>query len=573
VLETSGEHKTIASEDSISVVEGEDQNAAPVLGVDPDASVGAFADRWREPIGRLVRSRAVWMWVLIGVGALYLAIVARYFSELLTNTEINADASSAQVIGELYGHNSGTVYLGNIAWYSTLLFEWATGWLPAHHQIWDVGPYAIALCSIAVMGWTAWAVGGRGAAYITPVLLLCASPTMLGQMLWLNNHMTSYYSLALLAGYLVFLEAHAATMGKWLLGPLAAAVGLLVGVNMASDFLLVFVGPTSLMAAVVVAWRLAPSAVSARALVWSIVAVVVMGVTTVVTLAAMHSAQIYQSPFKLAFATSESIVANFRDWWESVAVLGNGSFFGAKLSISSVLAVTCAGLTVLSVLLIPRFAWKSLERWHTQRERADPKLSSYVVFWAMACTLLSLAFIFSSAPEALDTTRYLNGVIFAAAAIVPLWMARGKLMRIAVIAGTLVYCLTSINGVLRSGMIDEPTKGPTPEVAQEVAEVAERMHATQGYAVYWAAAPLTWFSHSRVKAYPFFGCGNNEMCPPGVNLMASWYGLPRNERTFLISEAELRFPPRPEFGRPLATYHFGTITMTVFARNIGAYIQ
>jgi hypothetical protein len=63
------------------------------------------------------------------------------------------------------------------------------------------------------------------------------------------------------------------------------------------------------------------------------------------------------------------------------------------------------------------------------------------------------------------------------------------------------------------------------------------------------------------------------MCPPGVNLMSSWYGLPRTERTFLISEAELPFPPQPEFGPPIATYHFGTITMTVFENNIGRYMK
>jgi hypothetical protein len=524
-----------------------------------------FADRWRERIGRMVRSRSVWMWLLVGVAALYLAIVARYFNTLLTNTEINADVSSAQVIGELYGHNSGIVYLGDIAWYSTLLFEWATGWLPAHREIWDAGPYGIGLCSIAVMAWTAWKVGGRSAACVTAVLLLCASPTMLGQMFWLNDHMTTYYSLALLAAYLVFLESHAATSRKRSLSLFALVVGVIVGVNMASDFLLVLVGPTSLMLAGIVAWRLAPSAVSVRAVAWSVVAVIVMIVTTVVT--------VYQAPFRLAFATSESIVANFRDWWESVALLGNGSFFGATLSMSSALSVVCAGLTIAAVLLIPRFAWKSLERWRARREQADPKLSAYVVFWMMGCTLLSLAFIFSSAPVELDTTRYLDGVIFAAAAVVPLWMARGNAMRIAVVGGTLVYCLASINGVLGSELIDEPTKGPTPEVAREVAEAAESVHATQGYAVYWAAAPLTWFSHLRVRAYPFFGCPTNSMCPPGVNLMSSWYGLPRAERTFLISEAELPFPPQPEFGPPIATYHFGTITMTVFENNIGRYMK
>ncbi|HXN38636.1 MAG TPA: hypothetical protein VN892_11390 [Solirubrobacteraceae bacterium] len=511
--------------------------------------------------------------MLVAVATVYLAIVARYFTTQLTSTQMNSDAISAQVIAELYGHNSGAVYLGNIAWYSTLLFEWATGWLPAHRAIWDVGPYAIALCSIAVMAWTAWKVAGRSAACVTAALLICASPTLLAQMFWLNNHMTTYYALALLAAYLVFLESHAAAVRKRILMPLALVVGVIVGVNMASDFLLVLVGPASLVLAGTVAWRLAPSAVSARALAWGLVAVVVMAATTVVTIAVMRSAHIYKAPFRLAFATTESIGANFRNWWESVAVLGNGAFFGETLSTSSVLSAVCAVLTIAAVLFTPRFAWKSLERWRARREQVNPMLSGYVIFWATGCTLMSLVFIFSSAPVGLGTTRYLDGVIFATAAIVPLWLARGNITRMAVVAGSLVYCVASINGVVQYET--EPQQGVTPTVARDVAEAAERLHATQGYAEFGFAASLTWLSHLKVRAYPFIVCPGrtNSMCPRALDAMSSWYELPPTERTFLITVAGQAFVPQREFGPPLATYHFGVVTMTVYENSIGQYMK
>jgi hypothetical protein len=73
----------------------------------------------------------------------------------------------------------------------------------------------------------------------------------------------------------------------------------------------------------------------------------------------------------------------------------------------------------------------------------------------------------------------------------------------------------------------------------------------------------------RIKAYPFFGCLNNNMCPAQSYWRPSWYELPRGERTFLISEDEFAYPPQPEFGKPLASYRFGTITMTIYDHNIG----
>jgi hypothetical protein len=521
-----------------------------------------------------VRERDWWKWTLIALGAIYLAIVARYFTTIITNTETSADATSAQMIGELLAHRSSgsPVYLGDVAYYSTLIFELATKWLPAHRQIWDAGPYGFALISIALMSWTAAQVAGRRAAYLTAILLLCASPALLGQMFWLNNHMTSTYALALLAAMLILLQTRAETLGRGRLTVAVVGSALIVGVNMGSDQLLIMVAPVALLLASVTTWRARPSAVTAKAARWSAVALVVMCATAAATVLIMRSQHIYPAPFELVFASREVIVTNFSDWWQSLAVLGNGSFFGKTLTLATGLSALCGGLVVVAVVLMPRLAWRYVQARLKRTSQTTAAASAYLVFWAACMVLLSLAFIFSSAPYGLETTRYLTAVIYAAAAVVPLYARTGALARLAVLAGTAVFALTSIQALLRSGLLSSPSSGPTPQIAAEVQEVAERYNATQGFAVYWDAAPITWFSHMKVRAYPFFGCPGDTMCPPSVNWIESWYRLPPNERTFLISDTKLPYAPPAKFGRPLGVYYFGAVTMYVFGYDIGRYM-
>jgi hypothetical protein len=515
------------------------------------------------------RQRALLIIPLLAIATLYLALVLWHLATITTNIEISADVTAAQVTTELFSHSTGFVVLGDIGGYSTFIYQLVTKWLPAHREVWDVGPYVIALLTITVMAWTASKVAGRLAACITTALLVCACPTMLEQMFWLNNHMTTYYSLAILVALAVFLEDRAATARRRILALVVFAVGIPLGINMASDPLFLFYGPGLLMLACATAWLLNRTAATRAVVGWCAIAAAVMVVSGVTTTAIMHSQDIYQAPFALAFATSEAISTNFRDWWESIALLGNGSFFGARLSSVTALAVVSSALTVGAVLWMPNFTFKGLQSWRSERDATDPRTVVYLVFWTSSTVVLSAAFILSSAPVGLATSRYLDGLLFAAAAVVPLYARRSQLGNLAVVLGSLTFCVASTIALLESKLLRQPTKGPTPAVAADVTRTAERFHATQGYAVYWGSAPLTWFSHMRIKAYPFFGCLNNNMCPPQSYWRPSWYELPRGERTFLISEDEFAYPPQPEFGKPLASYRFGTITMTIYDHNIG----
>jgi hypothetical protein len=516
----------------------------------------------------------VWKWALLLIGAFYLAVVVRHFAAILANIELDADASSSQVIAELYAHKGpGNDYLGDIPWYSTLIFELATKWLPAHREIWEGGPFALGLAAVAVMGWAASRAADAWMAVVTVVLLVCASPSVLNYMFWLNDHMASCYSLALVAALLMLLQTRGDSIHSPLLAGTVILIGIVVGVNMASDKLLVISAPTSLTIASIVAWRLYPDARTARAAWWAVAAVTTMGVVTLATTAIMHSAHVYPEPIQISFASSQQIATNLRYWWESIAILGNGSFLGAPATLTSGLAFTCAALTVATVVLIPRLVARDIASRSGGHRSADAPTSSYLIFWASTAVLISLAFVVSDVPVGLETTRYLTGVIFAAAAIAPVLARRTAAARTGVMIGASILALSSAKALLNSSLIKEPVAGPTRKVANEVADVAQELDATQGYAMYWDAAPLTWSSDMRVRAYPVFACAAKQLCPGPLNAFSSWYAGNASQRTFLITDPKEPFAPIKELGRPIGVYRFGTITMYVFADDIARYLQ
>lgn len=111
------------------------------------------------------------------LGVAYLVALAAQSSQLVASVYRDADAASAPVIGELFGASPHShVLLGQMAWFSTLIFELATRSLPLHRQIWEVAPYAMALASAALVAWGSWRVAGRWAAAISGTLMICAAP-------------------------------------------------------------------------------------------------------------------------------------------------------------------------------------------------------------------------------------------------------------------------------------------------------------------------------------------------------------------------------------------------------------
>jgi hypothetical protein len=550
----------------------------------------------------------LWQWIPLPLAGVYLLTVLIKFDELIASTYLNADLASAPVIGELFGGSPAhrQVVLGNMGWYSTLMFEVGTRWLPLHRQIWEAAPYALALASAGLIAWGAWRVAGRWGALVGGVLVLCAGPQTLDWLFALDDHSTTWFCLALLAALLMALLRRPAWLATPVLVPTVAVVGVVVGINGASDPLLLVAGVLPLLLAAVAAWALRPARERARASGWALACVAIAAVFDVLTHLLMRHENVVLANDSASthnlLASGEVVASNFKLWWQSITVLGNGGFYGEVLGFASGLRLTCALLSLAAVAWVLPIAWRELSRALETRSRGatgvwagteaagtarpsepvgaredlDAARGAWCVYWASSAVLLSASFIFSVYPENILSNRYLVGVIYAAAALLAVLMTRGILARLAVTAGTAVFALTAIVSLWQGQATGNPSNFPTGKVSGMVAEIAKREHLTVGYAGYWDAAPITWATHLGVKVYPVQVCdGGKYLCPFFLHYITSWYTPHAGQRTFLISDPTqpVAAPPLPSLGKPSAVYHIDELTMYVYPYDIAGRMQ
>jgi hypothetical protein len=517
-----------------------------------------------------------WPWLPLPIGLVYLLVILIKFNQIVAATYLNADAASAPVIGELFGGSPAhrQVFLGQMGWFSTLIFELLTRDLPLHRQLWEGAPYAMAIASVLLVAWAMWRVAGRWAALITAVLLLCAGPHTLGLLFSLNDHSTTWFSLAVLAAVLVLFQAPPAWLRTWAAALLALLVGVIVGANAASDLVLLVAGIAPILLAAATVWLLRPGRASARAWWWTLGTVVIAAICDELTHVYMRKQNVL-TPSQVthnAFASAEALSNNFKLWWQSLMVLGNGNFFGEKLSFSSSLQLLCAVLTLIALVLVARFAWRELVASAPRIERVGEAASlriAWCTFWLSSAVLLSASFIFSSNPIDIESSRYLVGAIYAVAALLPLLAARGGVVRAAVTVGVTIFALSGLVSLLNN---EELARGnPSYSLYNQVAKVAASEHLTVGYADYWDAAPIIWSTHFRLRAYPVQDCAPN-LCWSSLHMITSWYTPRPAQRTFLLADSAEPIPAAPmsNLGRPSAVHQIGTITMYVYPYDIAS---
>lgn len=529
---------------------------------------------------RLRQAAGWWQWAPVPFAIAYLVVLAVKLQQLIASVYQNADAASAPVIGELFGGPPAhrQVVLGQLGWFSTLIYELSTRWLPLHRQIWEATPYVLWMVSVALICWGALKVWDRWAAAITGALLVSASPMTIDLLSSLNDHSPTWFSLALLAATLILLQSRPRWLRPVSLALVVVAVGAVVGINAASDVSLLAAGAVPALLAPAVAWGLRPTRRNAVFFGLMLATMAIAAGTYVMTRAAMRHENVIVSPGiahnKLAMA--EAVSSNFKLWWQSLMLLGNGNFFGLTLGFTSALLLACAVLTLLAVALIPRAAWRELRAAHTAFDRGEADRQairvSWIVFWLCSALLLSMSFIFSSNPEDLGSSRYLVGAIYAIAALAPLLATRGVLSRAAVVGASTLFAFTALLSMLDNLPISSDTSSFYKDYAQ-IEKIAIREHATTGYGNYWDTAPLTWATHFRVKAYPVYDC-DGTVCPYTLHSISSWYTPHGNSPTFLITDTAR--PPAVEptvnVGKPSSVHQVGPITMYVYPYNIAYHM-
>ena len=535
----------------------------------------------------------------------YLIALAVQFGQIVAATYLDADAASAPVIGQLYGGSPlhREVVLGQMAWFSTLMFELATRWLPLHRQIWEAAPYAMALASAALIAWGLWRVAGRWAAAVGGAIVVCAAPHTLHLLFSLNDHSATWFSLALLAGVLVLGELRGGELGIGATALVGVVVGAIVGANMASDTLLIGAGVVPFVLASAVVYALPHERVRPRPMLLTLATIAVALIADAGTRLLMHheNVTVPAEVTHTGLASAEALTSNFKLWWQSIAVLGNGEFFGQTLGFTTTLEVASAILSLVAVVvLVPRIAWRELADVlqahgqetlspHESQAAARSQASSAVdeparrkqaarlawcVFWGSSAVLLSVGFIVSSTPVDINADRYLVGLIYAAAALVPLLAGRNALRRMAITLGASVFAFTGLVTLLQGTVAGNPGNFPSDNVSAQVARIARREHLTIGYAGYWDAAPITWATHFAVKVYPVNVCGA-QLCRFDIHYISSWYTPQPGLRTFLISDPTqpIAAPPVAALGKPSAVYQIAELTMYVYPYDIASRLQ
>jgi hypothetical protein len=550
--------------------------------------------------------RRWWPWTPLLLAGVYLVLLLVQFPQVVAATYLNADSASAPVIGSLAGHGNGLIVLGDMPWYSVLLFELGTRWLPLHRDLWEVVPYAMTLASVGLIAWALWRVAGRWAALVAAAVLLCASPPLLLLLFSLDDHSPTWFTLALLGAWTVALQHVELPRRRWA-PSLAVAVGVLVaviaGCNAASDRLAVIGGLVPLALSGLAAWYWRPSARSRMGAVAALATVALAALVAVVVTHEMRSHGVIYAA-NIAFGSQARVQANLTLWWQSLAYLGNGNFFGAPLDLTGALAAACAIVVLLATAVALRVGWLELGSQQQQPalQRQDGRGSSaraelgaahggaptaasapaakdaariaHVAFWASAGLLLTVAYVLSSAPVDLTSSRYLVGVLYAAVVLTVLLVEHRPKLRGVVVAGALVYCFAGVVGMAKGTATENPGRLPGSKIANAVASIAAREHLTRGYAGYWDAAPITWASHLRVDVYPVFLCPAG-LCQFYLHTIAGWYRPHPGQRTFLLTDPTQLFLQSlpPGLGKPSATYRIGQVTMYVYPYDIASRIS
>ena len=525
-----------------------------------------------------------WRFAALPFAVVYLVLLAANYHGIITNSYLDADTVSGPVIGQLLGSAGphAHVVLGVFGWYSTLLFLLATKALPLHRQLWELAPYGMALAGAALAAFSVWQVAGRVAASLTAVLLICAGPATLHLLLSMTQHAPDWFCSALLAAFAVLLARRADRLRPAMLWTSALLVGVVVGINAAGDLLLVFAGLAPFALALVAEVAAARRPAATRAASVGLFTLAVAGAAWAITAAAMSANHIAPQPGlnTTALASAGQIGTNFKLWWHSIAVLGNGDFFGRQVTFSSGLAVACAVLSLGGLLVLARGGWLSLRSSVARRLPDDPGARTpgwvaFIVFWCSSAALLSGAFLLSAIPVDIHADRYLVGVIYATAAVVPAFASRLALTQALAVAGTCLFALGGIVPLAQGVEQRNAERFPSAAVAARVAAIVAREGITVGYSGYWDAAPITWATGFHVRVYPVSICDRGEhLCPFDLHVISSWYAPRRGVKSFLLTDPSLGLVPRPtpDLGPPTQAINVGQVTIYVYPYDVASRV-
>jgi hypothetical protein len=511
---------------------------------------------------RAVRITRLWRYLPAAVAACYLLVLATQLSALFRGNSANADAVAPYLLARLISSHHGTVWLGDSAWYSSLLFDIATRSLPVYRVVWESAPFVASAITIAATAWSVRQVAGRWASVVTLSLLTCGGAALLDNLTMLNDHVLTWCSSSLLiAGLVRVLDPHRPIRrSRWV--PSAVAIAMFVAFNLASDPLLYPAGVVPVLVGALAAHRTMRSQRGREGVWYALLTVGLALVGSVVLLHLMRENRFeVAAGFRIGLVRPSRLLGNLGDWWHSVTWLGGGSGATAGGLLASILGPVAGVLTAAMVVLVPLVV--AQEQRPPQAAAAgderDRHLAGvrrgFVLATASAAVLISAAFVFSNLPDGQSTARYVIGVVFAAAALAP-FLARGPRSAAVIAVAATIYCVSGLVAV--AGSSAQASQTPTQAEANTFLALAKREHVSHGYSGYWDAGPITWETRFKLRVYPVRTCGPLLCRYPNAS-ESVWYSHRHDGRTFVITDTSKPFLHRaPEtLGTPVASFRVG----------------
>lgn len=488
------------------------------------------------------------------------------------------DLVSPMVIADTVATAGGphnTVF-GTYAPYTTIWFDVATRRLPFHRMIWELGPVVLALVGVGLLVWVSWRLAGRWAALVTLAIGLAWSVPVTETLAAQANHGVAYFVVCVLAAFLAMVALR--PPGRGPLVALTAVVGVLAGVNVASDPLLLLVGIAPMVGAPVLVAIRRWSPETRRVLVVAVAGAAVALIVGMGTARAMR-ADGYRalgvsagSPVALASVSDAQANAgrlgrNLLRIWSADVVAGDRA--PVKLArwalAGPVLAVVALPLVLLFLVL-----GRPLD--------SAPQASAealWMVFWGLVVGVLLVGSVFGqvAVENASRSIIYLTPIVLAGAATLPVVAARSQVAMAGVAVGVGVLCLLSTIDLLAP----VPMPAYTVDLPGVIAALQRRgLH--RGYAAYGSASALTYKSRGALAVRPVFPCvaasGAPTVCRFFSNRVESWYVPEPAGRTFVVSDAihipvlRIPTPPPPALGPPTETITVGTQTIFVYPYDV-----
>jgi hypothetical protein len=505
-------------------------------------------------VSRLLR----WLPALTGVA--YLATVATLAPGLIRRLYWDTDAAAPFVLAERL-RGEGPVYLQHNGMWARLWWLLATRGLPGHHDLWEATGYVFAALAAALVGWATARVAGRWAGITAAAITVMVGPLALRSLLTIVFHVSTPFTAAGLAAYLVLLERRRTRAVSL---ALATAVGVAAGANAASDNL---VWLAALVPFAVAAALLARTARRTDVAVLAGLAVATSVVAAVATNAIMRAAGFTVVGKSFPLAALGDLPGNVVQLGRMVALLGGANYAlpggYPPEPIRIALALLACGGVAAAVVSAGR---------HVVR-RSSPLVVSYASFWAIGTILVGSSFVVTKNATALGAGSFNYLLSFAPAAGVGVAMLAAGSARWRPGVALAVTAVGAVNiAGLAAGHADTP-KGAIGTYEQPLVRFLEHDGATRGYAGYWDAQNLTWQSDLKVLIAPASTCGSG-LCGYNFTTIRSWYDA-QPGRSFLIVDPTTGFvtEPPPITRTAVDSRRFGPLSVYVFPYDLARHIR